>query len=511
VRETRSHGLEARATTNVLLLVVSASTLLGGCANQQKLEISRAVNEYFSADYAHAAERLRPLAEKTDENFVLNNARLGSAALAEYDLPEAEAAFLRGYEVINSVGVNNGGRSLGAVLVDEKIKVWKGEPFERAMLNFYLGLVYYMQHDYDNARGAFENALFKLRDYGETKNASANEEYRRVESNFALGYLMLGKAFQRLNRPDLARANFDRAVELHASLRELANYDWNENSNVLLVIDYGYGPQKVTNFDGAIVGFGPEPAQVGPITRPTVLVDGKPAAMRDLDIPPVDLLALAQDRRWQSIDTIRTVKSAIGTGLIAAGTYQGLRHNPQYGDAIAMIAAGLLLKATSQADVRQWEMLPRTTFIVPLHVDPGEHDVTVDFRGMNGASQTWRKLPAPSNGQEATYYLRMQRWNTGPYDWPPPALAGAGPPGREPRHFTGAALSPAQPTDESANSEPSSTMSCSGISSVRVSRSRPGWWNSTSYATDGANHVLRTIPTSPRFSDSSGMSWVRRT
>jgi hypothetical protein len=235
---------------------------------------------------------------------------------------------------------------------------------------------------------------------------------------------MLGKAFQRLNRPDLARANFDRAVELHASLRELANYDWNENSNVLLVIDYGYGPQKMTNFDGAIVGFGPNPAQVGPVARPTVIIDGKPAAMRDLDVPPVDLLALAQDRRWQSIDTIRTIKSALGTGLIAAGAYQGMRQNPQYGDAVALIAAGLLLKATSQADVRQWEMLPRTTFVVPLHLEPGEHDVTVDFRGMNGASQSWRKLRAPSAGEEATYYLRMQRWNTGPYDWPPPALAG---------------------------------------------------------------------------------------
>src|SRR6185436_12119761 len=99
----------------------------------------------------------------------------GSAALADYNLREAEAAFLRAYEVINSVGVNNGGRTLGAVLVDEKIKVWRGEPFDRAMLNFYLGLVYYMQHDYDNARGAFENALFKLRDYGETKDASPNE------------------------------------------------------------------------------------------------------------------------------------------------------------------------------------------------------------------------------------------------------------------------------------------------------------------------------------------------
>jgi len=32
----------------------------------------------------------------------------------------------------------------------------------------------------------------------------------------------------------------------------LADYDRNQNSNLLLVVDFGYGPKKVTDFDGAI-------------------------------------------------------------------------------------------------------------------------------------------------------------------------------------------------------------------------------------------------------------------
>jgi hypothetical protein len=88
----------------------------------------------------------------------------------------------------------------------------------------------------------------------------------------------------------------------------------------------------------------------------------------------------------------------------------------------ALIGTGLLLKATSQADVRQWEMLPRTTYIIPLHVEPGKHDVTVEFQGMHGpVRQSWRNLVVPESG-EATYYMRMQRWNEGPFDWPPPSL-----------------------------------------------------------------------------------------
>jgi len=82
----------------------------------------------------------------------------------------------------------------------------------------------------------------------------------------------------------------------------------------------------------------------------------------------------------------------------------------------------LLLKATSQADVRQWEMLPRTVFVLPLHVPPGTHDLTVSFPHSADIRQTWNHIVVPASG-EATYYLRMQRWTNGYHDWPPPAMA----------------------------------------------------------------------------------------
>src|SRR5262245_47508351 len=195
---------------------------------EQERAAHHAVQEYFTGNYQRASEGLREVAKKPDENFVLNNCRLGSAALAGYDMAEAEEAFLRAYEVINSVGVNDGGRSLGAALVNEKIKIWKGEPFERAMANFYLGLIYYSHQDYNNASGAFENALFKLRDYADKKDVK--NEYSELESNFVVGLVMLAKTWQRLGRDDLARANFDRANQLRPDLAGLYDYDRNQRS-----------------------------------------------------------------------------------------------------------------------------------------------------------------------------------------------------------------------------------------------------------------------------------------
>ena len=411
---------------------------LAACApSKQERAATRAVDDYLYGNYASAIQKLKPLAANPDENFVLNNARLGSSALADYDFDEAEAAFLRAYEVINSTGVNKGGRDVAAVLINEKHKVWKGEPFERAMVNFYLGLIYYARHDYENARAAFENSLFKLRDYGEDKEVK-DDKYREIESDFALGMIMLAKAHQRLGNEAQARKNFERVLELRPKLRSIANPQRNEESNVLLVIDFGYGPKRVNDqLEGAIVGFAPRPDEVGPIPLPRIHIDGeRTAGPRTplVDLPPVDLLALAQDKRWQSIDTIRTVKSVLGTGLIAAGAYQTTRidhrdRNKDVAAAAALIGAGLLLKATSQADVRTWEMLPRTVFLVPLKLPPGKHDLDIQFPEATGLSQSWRGIEAPEEG-EATYYFRIQPNVTGPYDWPPPAIARTLPPPR---------------------------------------------------------------------------------
>jgi tetratricopeptide (TPR) repeat protein len=404
----------------MMLLIVS------GCApTKQERESNRAIEDYFAGDYPRAVDRLEEVAKKPDENFVLNNCRLGSSALAEYDLTEAEDAFLRAYEVINSVGVNDGGRSLGAALVNEKIKIWKGEPFERAMANFYLGLIYYMHQDYNNARGAFENALFKLRDYADKKDVKT--DYQELESNFTVGLVMLGKTWQKLGRDDLAKANFDRARDLRPDLEALCDYDRNAKSNVLLVVEFGYGPQKIRDADGSLVGFAPTPAEAGPIPGPQVQVDGRAMSLADLDRAPIDLLAMAQDRRWQDIDTIRAVKSAVGTGLIVAGAgvtgygaYKDRRDTALTG--LALMGAGALLKASSFADVRQWEMLPRTIFLLPLQLPPGTHDLTISTPRPWSLRQTWRGIVAPKVG-EATYYIRLQRSTNGEHTWPPPGMA----------------------------------------------------------------------------------------
>ncbi len=409
-----------------LIAIFCLASLIGlaGCVTQDQVNAQQAVQSYYAGDYVTAKTLLQPLAKKTNEDFVLNNVRLGSDTLAMYDLQSSQAAFLNAYEVLNSYGVNNGGRTLGAVLVDEKIKIWRGEPFERAMANFYLGLIYYMQADYNNARAAFENALFKLRDYQADDDQSVQaDKYKELDSNFVLAQYMLARCYQRLGKDDLAAANFKRVVDLRPQLSALADVNMNQQSNVLLIIDSGAGPRKATNGDGAFVGFVPTPAEVGPPPKPIIFVDSTELNVWDLDHPLVDLISLAQDRRWQSIDTVRAIKTILGTGLIAGGAYETFtaRNNTDAAVGLGLIAAGALLKASSQADTRIWEMLPRNTFAIPLTLTPGKHDITVQFPG--GTQQTLQAINVPPTG-ESTYYFRSQPYGSQQLTWPPPTLTG---------------------------------------------------------------------------------------
>jgi hypothetical protein len=158
-------------------------------------------------------------------------------------------------------------------------------------------------------------------------------------------------------------------------------------------------------------------------------VDGFPQPLTAPPAPTIDLDALAQDHKWQDIDTIRAVKSVAGKALMGVGAVEALNGTGATGHrfngtdtavGLGLIALGAALDMSSQADLRQWEMLPRTVFVLPMQLPPGTHDITVTFP--TGERQTWRGLVAPAKGENA-YYYRMLMYAPPDHTWPPPDLA----------------------------------------------------------------------------------------
>lgn len=402
------------------LLLVMFGVLVTGCGpNKDETAARKGVGLYALGDFRGSIAVLKPLAENPDRHYVLNNLRLGSAQLAAREFEEAEYSFLRAYEVMNATRVNDAARQVQAVVFSESARIWRGEPYERALANMSLGLLFYQRGDINNARAAFENALFKLRDYADPKNKP--EKFSEVENNLPLALLMLGRCFQMIGESQLAEASLSQLIDARPEFQDLAEAIFDRSNNVLIVVEQGMGPTKSrSQDDGSLIEFLPLPTNAPPIFRPELRVNGRSLDVGAMNLPTFDSIAMAQDRRWQSIDTIRVTKSVVGTGMIiggAATTAYGIDRGDS-GTALVglgVMAAGALLKASSQADVRHWEAAPRTAFVLPIRLPPGRHDIDIRFPGAAHLNQSWKNIEVQT-GRDTMLYIRAINATAGTFD-----------------------------------------------------------------------------------------------
>ena len=121
-----------------------------------------AVEGYYDYRFADARESLRASARlQDDEQTILHNADLGMASLADGDQQEAEYALGRVFGLLSTAGLNRDRTTTAVFLTNEGIRIWKGEPFEQALMYHYVATLYAQKGDWENARAAAANALIE--------------------------------------------------------------------------------------------------------------------------------------------------------------------------------------------------------------------------------------------------------------------------------------------------------------------------------------------------------------
>ena len=215
---------EAKQIGVAMAGLVAVLLPLGGCksADEQRAGFS-GVTAYYQHRYNAAEDDMRPAAsDRKSGDVVLNNMRLGMAALADGDRDEAERSLTRAYEYLTSGGVNAADRTITSTLLYEGAKVWKGEPYEQAMSFCYVSTLYMLRGDWENARAAANNSLFALKDFEAAQDKEKNPEaYRAVESDFTLGYLMVAVNYVLMGQPLDATLIFDHVGQLRPDLKDL--------------------------------------------------------------------------------------------------------------------------------------------------------------------------------------------------------------------------------------------------------------------------------------------------
>ncbi len=411
------------------LASILSFVVLSACASHTPHRRYDAVMAYYRYDFTTAREMLRGDAElKSDEQTVLNNLRLGVAALADGDAAEAERALLRVFELLSTAGLNED-RTTAAVWLHEGVRIWKGEPFEQALAYHQIATLYATMGDWENMRAAAANSLFRLTDFGrdhQDEELSQEELARReakdpgyldrgytaIDTNFALGFLMeaIGSDLSGLSGSD---PQFDAALEINPDLEPIVNRLRERAYDTLLIIEYGKGPTKVAyGPDRALSRWEPQERGGGRLIIEEGGDEHRVAAVADVN-------EMAADHRWNNLEDVREAKSAIGHilmggGLVAVGA--GAAHDSEETvlAGIGAILGGALLRSGAAADVRYLEFAPAQVFVAPLRL---EQTATVHLRMTS--SNTEIVLPDVEPGTSdapRVIYLRLHG-----FDSPQPA------------------------------------------------------------------------------------------
>lgn len=429
----------------ILAVTIMLTAINSGCGGYRGDE--NLLKLTSSGSYGEAREHLQQTLTTNpgDRNFLLDRKKLALVSLAD-GVPEAtEGNIDHLYDYLRIQGLNED-RTVGSFFVGEgAARIWKGEPFEQAMGYHYVAVFDGQMGDWGNVRAAANNSLFLLRDFSdvlqETMQSEVGEQlaeeedddlrrrqalvvasnkkdreirepdtlgvdYSPVASDFELGYLMKAIAADQLGLSEELNEAIAQIRQIVPRLSSLADQIRSGRYNTVLVVDYGFAPEKIrTGPDGAIASFAPRRASCE--SRLIVSsVDGTqhvPVA--------TDLNRLALDLKWNNLEDMRLAKSYIGTGMMAAGAAVAATSGDSTEQMIAgigLMLAGAAMKATAGADTRHCEILPQRSYVALLNLPESPSTIDLQLEGQANSRFTLAGLSGPAPGEPAKLrYVRL--------------------------------------------------------------------------------------------------------
>lgn len=340
----------------------------------------------------------RHLLRDGERNAVLNYMRLGLDALQLNHIKPAEDSFDRAIARIESVFANNeAALKARSLWYAENVKDFKGEPYERSMVFYYRGLLYFMNGEYDNARASFRSGILQ----------DAFAEERQNRSDFALLIFLEGWASRWAGEMDITSARYKETKKLRPKFRPPAPVE-----NVLILVETGKSPRKVSD------GLGHHELKFRrgkrfKEHRALVRINGQ-GPVRAVWMESVFWQATTRgsrvvDKILQNKVVFKRNATQLASGLADAASVASMMSVVSNSNAAAGVAGALsvasvvatmaAMNAKPNADTRYWDNLPDAVHMHTLRLPPGEHRVEVFFQDRAGR-------PLPRLGTSATFRVQ---------------------------------------------------------------------------------------------------------
>ena len=213
----------------IVTIVLLFGLVIAGCASSPEYD-----EEALAAYLQDKPDELRGVFGKVvtegERNHVLNRLRAGVAAMDAGHDALAARAFDEALLTIEALyGGNEEAAKARSLFSAEDRKVFRGEPYERAMAYYYRGILHLKDGDYENARASFKS--------GSLQDTLAEQE--EFQQDFALLEYLEGWASQCNGDMDLASEAYS-AAKRHDNELAIPHAE----DNLLVLAELGYAPVK---------------------------------------------------------------------------------------------------------------------------------------------------------------------------------------------------------------------------------------------------------------------------
>jgi tetratricopeptide (TPR) repeat protein len=297
---------------------------------------------------------------------VLNLNRLGLAAMEKQKFALARKSFDEAISRVEAIyAADENAVKARSVFNGEKIKDFKGEPYERSMLYYYRGLLYVQEGDYQNARASFLAA-----DRHDTLSSAEDTSFA---GKFGLMKYLAGWASACDNDTTRAMHLIEEARSVDSKIMSLPE----KPMNSVVLIDSGPGPVKWGDgkYKEALkfkAGDGEDPSfmirtQGGKDIADAILAGDVNYQATTRGGREIDAVMAGKAQFKENAGTVSNVSMQMGSNVAMLGAMSGNRDLAGaglIGMFAGLVAKGIEQATTPAADVRSWDSLPGKIMLV---------------------------------------------------------------------------------------------------------------------------------------------------
>lgn len=375
----------AAAHLKLLSLVAGFCFFAAGCTTYQN-KVAGARDALRSGQFARAVTELEPLAKKKDDDQLVYLLDYATALQEAGRYKESMKAFAEAEAIADIQDYHSISNVAGSLVLSETMIQYKGDDYEKVMINA-VNAVNYLE------TGDLDEALVEVRKLNQKLYKYKNEAKKDYEQN-PFAYYLSGIIWEADRKWDDAYIAYKTAYELipeYAPLKQdllrLARRaqrmddfnDWKKKfgdvevsplwkdkaaGELIVILQQGWGPRKEPRPEN------PRFPYLVPSRNFTqtaaVEINGK----REAQTSPVFSV---QDVAIKTLndDYARLVASRVGGMVTKAVLSDQLR---QKNEALGLLA-WVILNAADQADLRQWSTLPQTFQVARVPLKAGKYKV----------------------------------------------------------------------------------------------------------------------------------------